>query len=81
MTSYELRKLADLIDQRAAIDAQINAAVSGITTAPENRSAVPIKINPPKRRSMSPEARHKISLAAKRRWKNAKIEGRNSLAS
>lgn len=79
MTSTQLRELADLVDRRAQLDALIEAAVNGNLT-PQKPAAEPKFSTPmPKRRRMSAEARKRISLAARRRWKDAKIAGRNRL--
>ena len=88
----DLRALADLIDQRDALNARINEAMFGPSSsetppkpAPEeHRFTVPINhepkaVLPRGRRHMSAEARARISRAAKRRWKAARTEGRNHL--
>jgi len=76
MTSQQLRNLADLIDQRTALDARIQDAISGNLPPAEANGIVPIRH---KRRTMSPEARARIAMAARRRWKRAKAAGRNTL--
>ena len=73
LTAAALRRAADLKDQITALQNELDGILTGDVSKPA-------EARPPKRRRrMSAEARAKISLAAKRRWKNAKLEGRKNL--
>lgn len=65
--------LQELKDQRDRLNAAIQVLDSGSTSTTAHRPGKPGK------RKLSAEARRKISVAAKARWKQAKKAGRNRL--
>lgn len=82
LTAIQLRQAADLKDRISDLENELEGLLTGDYTKMTNPIPLPLPRQPrltPKRRRMSAEARAKIRLAAKRRWKKAKAAGRNSL--
>ena len=82
ITAAQLRRCADILESIELLGRTFHAVLEG-KQPPEQTVHVepPAKVNRGrlKRKPMSAEAKAKISLAAKKRWKKARAAGRTTL--
>jgi hypothetical protein len=80
LSVQQLKRAIVLRERIDALEAELNHLLGvGISTSPGAKTSSPDKPAKKGRRKMSPAAKARMSVAAKKRWKAAKAAGKNTL--